>query len=178
MAKVILSQRTGQGTFERDIAYLNGLGVGLRDWHISGKQKDIVTWALTYRNKKITVEKAFGDQAWIILRGKAAKVGEEFMKAYAGAAAGLGGASTLVTFAGARFLGPAASAFHDLASNPSDLNLDNLVGSCCSNAKVSVILSAAKGTYSNSLSAKDSVVSLKTPSDLMWFAVALSNLKW
>lgn len=65
------------------------------------------------------------------------KASDAFAAAFGGNWAGIGGVSTLITFAGALFAGESAALAHQVASNPSSFNLDAAVDAIIDQSKSS-----------------------------------------
>jgi hypothetical protein len=90
----------GSGHVIRQIPYsalrTRKIHIGSRDFVIKGHRTDIVRWLLKHQDVPIVTNKEYGDKVYLILRGVAPTVQEEFAKAFAGNFAGVSGPGTAV----------------------------------------------------------------------------------
>jgi hypothetical protein len=161
--------------------HLKAITVGSRDFVLKGTQKQIVKW-LYETDLPVKVFEGYGDEVWMILRGKAATVSEEMAKAYGGAI-GVGGLGSLVTTGVSAFtqVGPLVSALIGVATNPTDYSIDSMVEKAMDKvfgSKVTVRLSSSKGTYASHGLVKDSVSKLPAGLSSKWTAGVVACLKW
>jgi len=155
--------------------HLKAIVVGSSDFILKGKQKDIVKWLADFK-KPVKCTTGYGNDIWIILRGKAASVSEEIAKMY-GSAFGVGGIGSCL-FTGVTAVvavSDAVAAAAGVALNESDINIDSVLDSCMSKS-VTVRISCAKGPHRNT--AGDSVVKLSSGLSARYSAGALAALKW
>ena len=183
---------TGQVVRQIPYAALNlgKITVGSRDFVIKGHKTQITRWLLDHQSVPVVADQGHGNRIYLILRGVAPTVQEEFAKAFAGNFGGVSGIGTgVTTITNVAMQGSGAAggggmgALHSALTNPSAFSADAVGDLWASGAQNSgggtkkpskfartidrvfgssmiLRISAAQGTFSDTGAARNTVAEM------------------
>lgn len=125
--------------------YLSALTVGTNDIVLIGKHKDCVRWLIS-QNKPLRTASGHGDAVHIIIRKQAPRLNETILSSVAGAL-GISPMSMISAGIPSGVFESLSSTVTDMIASEASSEIDSRITDACSNKKVHVYLSAAKGCF-------------------------------